>query len=156
MRHPSAFRIVRLGILLLSAAALAKAADYRDSYAKGIAAIERKDWQDAARALREAIGANPKEGGRVLLYGMRYSAYLPHYQLGLALSRLGDCDGALREWRESDNQAAIRSLSEYKELQRSRTDCETKIAGSVQKPAPSATPASVVAGIVPSPTIRAA
>ena len=36
----------------------------------------------------------PKEGGRVLIYGMRYKAYLPNYYLGVAHLNLGNCDAA--------------------------------------------------------------
>jgi tetratricopeptide (TPR) repeat protein len=99
-------------------------ADYEDSFAKGIAAMDQHNWNEAVRRLSAAIQENPKEGGRVLLYGQRYRTYLPHYYLGVAYQNLGNCDAARREWAESERQGMIQQESAFKELQQLRPKCE--------------------------------
>ncbi|HEY2798259.1 MAG TPA: hypothetical protein VGK26_10255 [Thermoanaerobaculia bacterium] len=80
-------------------------ADYRDDFANGVQALERNEYQDAIRLLRAAIKENPKESTQtVKLYGMRYTEYAPHFFLGIAYSKSGDCVSAIQELQESARQ----------------------------------------------------
>ena len=95
-------------VLLVAAAS----ADYRASYEKGIKAIDNKDWSGAIQALREAVAEKSAEGERVLIYGMRYKPYLPHYYLGLAYFNTGNCEAAVKAWAESERQIGRASCRE--------------------------------------------
>lgn len=112
--------LVVAGILAFGAVA---SADYRASFEKGIKAIDNKDWSGAIEALRAAVAEKSAEGERVLIYGMRYKPYLPHYYLGLAYFNTGNCDAAMKAWAESERQGPIREAAEYKTLQRLRGQC---------------------------------
>lgn len=113
-------------------------ADYRDSYRKAIEAMDRKQWEEVARHLREAIADNPREGERVKLYGLRFETYLPYFNLGAAYLNLGDCAQAVKAFETSRSQGAIRTRPEYAQLLDGMKSCE----GQVQKVAtPAPTPA---------------
>jgi len=144
-------RHLTAALLLLGLPALALA-DYKESYRKGIEAVDRKQWAAVAPLMREAIAENPKEGEKVKLYGLRFETYLPHYYLGLALASTGDCDGALKAFAASEEQGAIRGTPKHAELLAGRKGCEAKIARAAPPPptpspsprptpAPEATPA---------------
>jgi hypothetical protein len=111
---------VAAAMLALGAVA---SADYRASFEKGIKAIDNKDWSGAIEALRAAVAEKSAEGERVLIYGMRYKPYLPHYYLGLAYFNTGNCDAAVKAWAESERQGSVREAAEYRTLQRLREQC---------------------------------
>jgi tetratricopeptide (TPR) repeat protein len=117
-------------ILLVAAAALG---DYRESYGKGIRAIDNSDWSGAIEALRAAAAEKSKEGERVLVYGMRFKPYLPHYYLGLAYFNTGNCQAALRAWAESERQGAVRETAEYRTLGALREQCRERGARGLEK-----------------------
>jgi hypothetical protein len=119
--------------LVLAAAPLARA-DYRDSYRRGIEAVEKGRWAEAATHLRAAAAEQPKEGERVKLYGMRFEEYLPHFQLGQALFQAGDCEGALRAFSVSQAQGVVQKSEAFRTLERSRGECQKRAAA--QRPAP--------------------
>jgi hypothetical protein len=122
------------GALLLALAAGSSArADYRDSYRRGIEAAEKGRWTEAATHLRAAAAEQPKEGERVKLYGMRFEEYLPHFQLGQALFQSGDCEGALRAFGVSQGQGVVQTSPSFRMLERSRTECQKRLAS--QRPA---------------------
>jgi hypothetical protein len=98
-------------------------ADYRASFEKGIKAIDNKDWSGAIEALRGAVAEKSAEGERVLIYGMRYKPYLPHYYLGLAYFNTGNCEAAVKAWAESERQGPVRETGEYRNLQKLREQC---------------------------------
>jgi len=130
-------------VLGLAAPALA---DYKESYRKGIEAVDRKQWAEVARRMGEALAEQPREGEKVKLYGLRFETYLPHFFLGLALSNTGDCDGAIKAFAASEEQGAIRGTSRHAELLGSRKSCEAKVAKAAPPP-PTPPP-------TPSPTPR--
>jgi len=121
----------------------AASADYRASFEKGIKAIDNKDWSGAIEALRGAVAEKSVEGERVLIYGMRYKPYLPHYYLGLAYFNTGNCEAAVKAWAESERQGPVRESSEYKTLQKLREQCrgqEIREAEPTQLPSPARGP----------------
>jgi hypothetical protein len=120
-------RSFRRSLCLAAAAMFAfgavASADYRASFERGIKAIDNKDWSGAIEALRGAVAEKSAEGERVLIYGMRYKAYLPHYYLGLAYFNTGNCEAAMKAWAESERQGPVREAAEYRTLQRLREQC---------------------------------
>jgi len=111
-------------------------ADYQSAYRRGLEAVQRRAWADAAREMRAAISEKPAEGEQIKLYGMRFETYLPHYYLGLALFGAGDCAQALEAWLDSETQGAVKGRSEYKDLRRNRVTCETRLAEARPTPPP--------------------
>jgi tetratricopeptide (TPR) repeat protein len=126
MRRPA----ILLFLLLLAAAEAH--ADYKDSYRKGMEALDRKRWDEVARYMREAIGENPTEGERIKLYGLRFETYLPHFYLGAAYLNLGNCDSATKSFETSRSQGAIRNHPKWPELLDGMKSCE----GSAPAPKP--------------------
>ncbi len=124
-------------ILLLLATAEARA-DYKDSYRKGMEALDRKRWDEVARYMREAIGENPTEGERIKLYGLRFETYLPHFHLGAAYLNLGNCDLATKSFETSRTQGAIRNHPKWPELLDGLKSCEGSGPAS-KAPSPAAT-----------------
>jgi hypothetical protein len=122
-------------VLLLLLTAAEVRADYKDSYRKGIEALDRKRWDDVVRYMREAAADNPTEGERIKLYGLRFETYLPHFYLGAAYVNLGNCDSAVKSFETSRSQGAIRNHPKWPELLDGLKSCE----GSAPKP-PSPTP----------------
>lgn len=112
-------------------------ADYKDTYRKGIEAVDRKRWPEVARLMREAIAENAKEGERIKLYGLRFEAYVPHFHLGLALASTGDCEGAVQAFDASEAAGAIRSTPYYAQLVNGRKTCAARTAQAPVPPPPS-------------------
>ena len=92
-----------------------------------IKAVDFKRWDDAIRLLQNASADHPNEGDTILIYGLRYEVYVPHYFLGVALFNTGDCDAALAQLAESERQGAIRRSPEYKNVQRYKEACQKHI-----------------------------
>jgi hypothetical protein len=127
-----------LALLLALGWASGLRADFRESFKKGIEAVDRKEWSDVARWMRQAAAEQPQEGESVKIYGVRFEPYLPHFYLGLALFQSGDCEGALEQWQLSESQKAVQSTSRYKLLVQNRDTCRQRIAA--KKPNPPPTP----------------
>jgi hypothetical protein len=137
MRRHRATALV-IGWLLAASGAVPAAADYRDSYARGVQAIERSRWSEAERWMRQAIAERPQAGGDLVqIYGKRYEDYLPYYYLGLALYRGGDFEGAAEAWDESERQGAIRrARQQYRDLQKYRTEIAESRPAAAEPPVP--------------------
>lgn len=100
------------------------AADSEESFRRGFQALDRKRYNEAAGHMRDAIRERPVEGGEpVRISGSFFSPYLPHYYLGVALFRNGDCAGALKEWRESEQQKVVAGTSEAGTLKALKGQC---------------------------------
>ncbi len=146
-------RRLRLALLLLPLAPLAWA-DFKDTYRKGIEAVDRKRWAEVAQHMREAIGQNPKEGAAVKLYGTRFETYLPHFHLGYALSQTGDCPGALRSLEASESQGAVRASPSYRQLVDAKAACQRLVAAAAPAttlPAPPTLPPAPTTTLPPLP-----
>ncbi|MGZ8711470.1 MAG: hypothetical protein ACXW28_14710 [Thermoanaerobaculia bacterium] len=103
-----------LAILLFASTAFA-AERWWDSYNRGVAAVNGKNYNLAASLLQKAIAENPTEGTAVRA-GKSIITYVPHFWLGIARFNLGDTDGALREWRISEEQGAVARTSYYSSM----------------------------------------
>jgi hypothetical protein len=117
-------------------------ADYKESYRKGMDAVDRGNWPEVARRMREAQAEQSKEGEKLKLYGMRFESYLPSYYLGIALLNGGDCLGALNAFAASESQGAVQKSDQAKLLVKHKATCQAKV-GQVKPPdpPPSAKPA---------------
>jgi tetratricopeptide (TPR) repeat protein len=83
-----------------------------DAYARGVAAVNAKNYKVAADALQKAIAEMPNEGTNVRTR-KELITYVPHFWLGIAKFNLGDADGALREWRTSEEQGVVARTEYY-------------------------------------------
>jgi hypothetical protein len=151
-------RRVAATVLVLLVAADARA-DYKDSFRKGMEAVDRGRWQEVARYMQEAIADNPNEGERLKLYGLRFEVYLPHFYLGAAQLNLGNCAVAVKEFETSRSQGAIRNHSRYSELLDGLKSCEGQgqaaKASTPTPPPPTAPPITVKAPTGPDPAALA-
>ncbi|MGZ8830567.1 MAG: hypothetical protein ACXW2Q_09355 [Thermoanaerobaculia bacterium] len=104
-------------ILLLLVAVPAAAAQEKwwEAYNRGIKAVNAKNYAEGAAALQKAIAEMPSEGTAVRTRNESI-VYVPHFWLGIAKFNLGDVDGALREWKTSEEQGAIEKTDYYSKL----------------------------------------
>src|SRR5262245_22550637 len=129
--------------LLFSCAGRAEA-EYRESYRKGLEAMEKGNWPEMLKRMREAAAEQPFEGERVKIYGVRFEDYLPYYYIGVALFQARDCEGALQAWQKSEEQGAVKKKDQYKSLVKDKQACEARVAQN--RPAPGSTPTPKPAG----------
>ena len=126
-----------LGLALACSAAPA-AADYQESYRRGIVEADRQAWSAVATYMRQAAAEQGKEGETVKIYGVRQVHYLPHFFLGLALAETGSCREALEQWQESESQGAVQGTLQYKSLLHRRHLCRVQLAGKSPSTSPGA------------------
>lgn len=98
--------------LLFIAMPLFGADKWWDSYNRGVAAVNAKNYRAGAEALQRAVSEMPSEGTAVRA-GNTIMTYVPHFYLGIAKFNLGDVDGALREWKTCEEQGAIARTDYY-------------------------------------------
>jgi tetratricopeptide (TPR) repeat protein len=105
------------------------AADYEANYVKALDALDRQRWAEAVALLKEAIKEKPRDDNeRIHIRATIYVPYIPHYYLGLALFRLNDCQGAVKEWRESESHGVVtRASKELDSLRQNRKVCEDRL-----------------------------
>lgn len=101
-----------LVITLLFALPLFAAEPWVDAYNRGVAAVNASNYKLGASELQKAIAETPGES-TALRTRSAIITYVPHFWLGIAKYNLGDVDGALREWRISDDQGAIGKTEYY-------------------------------------------
>ena len=107
----------RLSLILLVAALPLNAAPEKwwDAYSRGIKAVNAKTYDVAVSALQASIAEMPTESTGVKAR-KEIIVYVPHFWLGIAKFNLGDHDGALREWKISEEQGAIQKTEYYPRL----------------------------------------
>lgn len=129
----------RVAMLLLATAAvhfsatIAAAAPEKwfEAYKRGVAAVNAKNYRDGAAALQRAIGEVPNEGTGVRA-GRELITYTPHFWLGIAKFNLGDVDGALREWRTSEEQGVIARTEYYATMKNWVARAQTEVQRNAQ------------------------
>jgi hypothetical protein len=81
--------------------------DYRTAYKNALRAIDQEDWSGAAHVLAQLLARHPEDARtrkeQIRISGNYIEPYRPYYYLGLALQKLGDCPGALRQWEKEEN-----------------------------------------------------
>jgi len=121
-------KIAKLSVVLmalciaLSMSSNALAA-YGTDFLDALDAYEEGDYQKAVTKLEKAIKGKKNAGLDQRFYGMVYGNYIPYFYLGQARYKLGDCEGALEAWKESQKQGVISGLSENSEMQVGITAC---------------------------------
>jgi hypothetical protein len=99
-------------LLLLATSVSAAPEKWWDAYARGVAAVNSRSYKAGADALQKAIAEMPTEGTNVRTR-KELITYVPHFWLGIAKFNLGDTDGALREWRTSEEQGVVARTEYY-------------------------------------------
>jgi tetratricopeptide (TPR) repeat protein len=104
----------RLALLLLVALPLFAAPPdkWYESYKRGVAAVNARNYKAAESALHAAIVEAPNEGVGVRTRN-EIVTYVPHFWMGIAKFNLGEVDAALREFRISEEQGAIARTEYY-------------------------------------------
>lgn len=108
--------------LLLVAAAPLQSAEFLEFYKLGLDALEAGEWEKAADLLQTAIDRQPKSKARVTK-AFYFRRYLPHFYLGQALYRAGDCGAAQHAWRESESQGVVTRFPEFQLLKAGSEAC---------------------------------
>lgn len=103
-------------VVLLLALDASAAEKWLDNYNKGVEAVNARRYSEAIPLLSKAIAEHPTEGTELKVSLTVVAAYTPHFWLGIAKFNVGDVDGALREWRVSEEQGAIAKTPYYSRL----------------------------------------
>ncbi len=131
---PNATRVALVLVLSVVLTAVAAWADYQTSYGKGLDALDRSQWTEAAKWFRQAITEQPQAGGKVSAGGRRQT-YLPYFQLGMALYRGGKLREASSAWREAAVQGVLTKKMQ-KIVDQYLFDIEARIAAESESPPP--------------------
>ena len=116
MRRSLLLALLILSIMMLATApAAASSEKWWDVYNRGVASVKSKNYDAAVQALQRALIEIPNENAAARSRN-DVVVYLPHYWLGIARFNLGDIDGALREWKQSEDQGAVQNTRFYAEL----------------------------------------
>lgn len=102
-------------LLLVALPALAAPEKWYEAYDRGVSAVRSKNYEAAAEALGRAVAEMPAESGAVRARN-EIITYTPHFWLGIAKFNLGDLDGALREWKTSEEQGVVQNTPYYAQL----------------------------------------
>jgi tetratricopeptide (TPR) repeat protein len=89
---------------LLVIAAIAAAST--TAYQHGVKAVQAKDYATAIDQLQRALAVTPTEA----------SNYVPHFWLGIARYETHDYDGALRDWKASEDQGVVQGTEYYSRM----------------------------------------
>jgi hypothetical protein len=98
-----------------SPAGAASSEKWWEAYDRGVSAVESKNYDAAVTALQRSLSEMPTENAAARPR-RDVIIYVPHYWLGVATFNLGDVDGALREWKTSEDQGAVQNTRYYGEL----------------------------------------
>lgn len=105
---------VVLALLLIALPAVA-AEKWAEAYNRGVGQVRASSFQAGAQSLQQAIGEMPQESAAARVRDQIFT-YTPHFWLGIAKLNLGDPDGALREWKISEEQGAIQNTPYFAQL----------------------------------------
>jgi len=88
-------RIALTLLLIVALPAFAAPEKWWEAYARGVAAVNARNYKAASEALQKSLAEMPNEGTNVRTR-KELITYVPHFWLGIAKFNLGDPDGALR------------------------------------------------------------
>ena len=129
-RWGSVLTAVLTAVLAALALPAISRADYADLYRAGLRSFEVGYFREALVFFEAAAQEQPRADRSVREYGMWRTPYLPYYQQGRALYRLGRYAAALRALEESETQGAIKgrqAKKHYKSLLRLRDEIRQRI-----------------------------
>jgi hypothetical protein len=104
-----------LALLALVALPLVAAERWSDAYNRGVDLVRAGKYQAGVQALQHAVEEVPEENAAARVRDQIFT-YTPHFWLGIARLNLGDPDGALREWKISEDQGAVQNTPYYAQL----------------------------------------
>jgi hypothetical protein len=107
--------VKRAALLLLLALPAMAAESWSDAYNRGVDLVRAGKYQPGAQALQHAIDDAPQENAAARVRDQIFT-YTPHFWLGIARLNLGDPDGALREWKISEDQGVVQNTVYYAQL----------------------------------------
>jgi hypothetical protein len=107
--------VKRAALLILLALPAIAAEKWPDAYNRGVDLVRAGKYQAGAQALQHAIEEVPEENATARTRDQIFT-YTPHFWLGIARLNLGDPDGALREWKISEDQGAVQNTPYYAQL----------------------------------------
>jgi hypothetical protein len=122
-----ALALVAGAVLTVPAPAQAQRND--EAFKDGLKARNEKQWAAVVTQMRRAIQADSQEsaqkvGGKL---GFGGTEYLPHFFLGEAYFRQGNCAAAIQAWSESERQGVIRTRTDlYSDLRNGYKACEAR------------------------------
>ena len=105
----------RAAFLLLLALPAIAAEKWPEAYNHGVDLVRAGKYQAGAQALQHAVEEAPEENAAARVRDQIFT-YTPHFWLGIARLNLGDPDGALREWKISEDQGAVQNTPYYAQL----------------------------------------
>src|SRR2546430_820369 len=92
---------MKKALVVIAMVALPLRADYEQAFRTGVTAYNRGQWEQCISAMRQAIRERPDENAStVFIYGTWYEPYIPHYYLGMALYKSGQCSKATEHLQE--------------------------------------------------------
>lgn len=100
-------------IIALTLPPVAVADVWDEAYSRGLNAIKAENYGVAVGELQRAIADEPNEFISDQQPKNGWTAYLPHYFLGIAKYNVGDHNGALREWKISEEQGVVPKNPHY-------------------------------------------
>jgi len=109
-------RRAALVLLVLLAANAFAAEKWIENYTRGVDAVNARRYAEGQSLLAKSIADRATEGTEVKAGTTILAVYTPHFWLGIAKFNLGDVDGALREWKISEDQGAIQRTAYYARL----------------------------------------
>lgn len=105
----------RIAILLLVALTAHASEKWSDSYHRGVKAVQAKDYSAAIDQLQRSIAEMPNEAASAHAREQSF-VYVPHFWLGIAKFETHDYDGALREWKSSEDQGVVQGTDYYSRM----------------------------------------
>jgi tetratricopeptide (TPR) repeat protein len=115
--------------LVLAAAAPAWAArEWYVHYDDARKLMKAGRYPDALVSLRQAQAIKPRSGLQEQTYGLDFVDYLPYYQQGVCLLRMGEHAAALEAFNAEEKQGAIKGRTkEYAELVKLRSEAAREV-----------------------------
>ncbi len=102
-------------MLFLGAIPALAAENWVEAYNRGVSQVRASNFQAGAQSLQRAIDEMPEENAAAHVRDQIFT-YTPHFWLGIARLNSGDPDGALREWKISEDQGAIKNTPYFAQL----------------------------------------
>jgi len=112
MKRIAIILLLLCALMTIALPALAAPEKWWEAYARGVAAVNARNYKVASEALQKSLAEMPNEGTNVRTR-KELITYVPHFWLGIAKFNLGDTDGALREFRISEEQGVVARTEYY-------------------------------------------
>src|SRR5262245_52036106 len=113
-RYPKTLWLSALLLAGLNFGSHVLAADkWHKSYARGLEAMARKDWQTALHYFANAISEKSEDKSKTRAYGAVFIEYFPNREMGICYYYMGDAQHARQMLELSLQQSASERAREY-------------------------------------------